>query len=331
MRAESEARGGLAKEEMLYSFVVPIYNDGELAPDFAAEFERVFQKHLGRERIDGRAELIFVDDGSRNQSVRVLVEQVLPRFSFVRVIELSRNFGQHIALSCGYQHARGRYVGMLNVDMEDPPDQIPRLLEVLERGEADIVHGQYQSRDVTWLNKVTSRGFNALLNRLTGYEVPQDSATLRIMNRRFVDAYNALTEKSRYIPGLEFWLGFRHAYVPMRHQRRTRGRSSYNFRRRLRMALETIISFSDLPLKMAAALGMGVALVGLVMALYLVVSKLFFVDYQAGYTSTIAIVVFLGGVQILVVGLASLYIGRILREVQNRPLYVVRELYEEHR
>ncbi|MFY2561410.1 glycosyltransferase family 2 protein [Corallococcus terminator] len=308
---------------------MPIYNDGELAADFAAEFERVFQKHLDRADITGRVELLFVDDGSRNASVRFLVEQVVPRFAFVRVIELSRNFGQHVALSCGYQHARGQYVGMLNVDMEDPPDQIPLLLSVLERDEADIVHGQYQVRDVTWLNKLTSRGFNSVLNWLTGYAVPQDSATLRIMNRRFLNAYNALTEKSRYIPGLEFWLGFRHAYVPMRHQRRTQGRSSYNFRRRLRMALETIISFSDLPLKMAAAVGMVIALLGLLMALFLVISKLFFVDYRAGYTSTIAITVFLGGIQIFVVGLASLYIGRVLREVQGRPLYIVRQIYEE--
>jgi dolichol-phosphate mannosyltransferase len=308
--------------------VVPIYNDGALAADFAAEFQRVFQRHLGCESLQGRVELIFVDDGSRNASVRTLVEEVLPRFPFVRVIELSRNFGQHIALSCGYMHARGRYVGMLNVDMEDPPDQIPLLLEVLERDEADIVHGRYVSRDVTWLNGLTSRGFNALLNWLTGYSVPQDSATLRVMNRRFLNAYNALTEKSRYIPGLEFWLGFRHAYVSMRHQRRKQGRSSYNFRRRLKMALETVISFSDLPLKMAAAFGMFVALVGLLMALVLVINKLFFVDYRAGYTSTIAIIVFLGGIQILVVGLASLYIGRILREVQNRPLYIVREVHE---
>nr|WP_255653213.1 glycosyltransferase family 2 protein [Myxococcus sp. XM-1-1-1] len=316
---------------MLYSFVVPIYNDGELAADFAAEFERVFRQRLGCTDIQGRAELLFVDDGSRNDSVRLLVEQVVPRFPFVRVIELSRNFGQHVALSCGYQHARGRFVGMLNVDQEDPPDQIPLLLDTLEKGEADIVHGQYQQRHVTWLNKVTSRGFNAVLNWLTGYAVPQDSATLRIMNRRFLDAYNALTEKSRYIPGLEFWLGFRHAYVPIRHQQRTRGRSSYNFRRRLRMATETIISFSDLPLKMASALGMGVALLGLLMALYLVISKLFFVDYQAGYTSTIAIVVFLGGIQIFVVGLASLYIGRVLREVQGRPLYVIRQTHGKSR
>ncbi len=255
------------------------------------------------------------------------MENVLPRFPFARLVELSRNFGHHVALSAGYRHARGRYVGMLNVDMEDPPDQIPLLLEVLEKGEADIVHGLYQHRDVPWMNRITSRGFNAVLNWLTGYTVPPASTTLRIMNRRFVDAYNGLTEKSRYIPGLEFWLGFRHAYVPMRHQRRQQGTSSYNFRRRLRLATEAIISFSDLPLKMAAMAGMVIALVGLLMALFLVLSKLFVRDYQAGYTSTIAVIVFLGGVQILVVGLASIYIGRILREVQNRPLYIVREVY----
>lgn len=305
------------------SFVVPIYGDGALAEAFCAEFERVMTTHLGGP-LPGRAELIFVDDGSRDDSARV-VRSLLPRYPFARLVELSRNFGQHVALSCGYAHATGEYVGMLNVDMEDPPDQIPLLLDAIAKGEHDFVVGVRPERGGSGRNRFSSIAFNWVLNKLTGSDVPLNCATLRVMSRRFTDAYNSLTERSRYLPGLEMWLGFPRAYVPIRHQPRRDGRSSYDLGRRVRMAIESIISFSDLPLRFLAWTGLLVAATGFVLTLALVVSKLFFVDYRPGYTSTVAIIVFLGGVQILVTGVAALYVGRILREVQGRPLYVVKD------
>ena len=309
-----------------YSFVVPIYNDGAMADRFCAEFQKVFQSYLGLEQIDPLVELIFVNDGSRDDSARLL-RAACDRYPFAKAISLSRNFGQHIAISCGYRHATGEYVGMLNVDMEDPPDQIPLFLESLRRDDHDIVYGLYERRNVPFSQRLSSAAFNFLLNRLTGANFPLNTSTLRVMNRRFLDAYNGLVEKSRYIPGLELWLGFRHGYVAVRHQRRTEGRSSYNVRRRFRMALDSIISFSDLPLRMVATVGFFVAAIGFSLLLTLVLEKLSGKDFLPGYVSTVSIVVLMGGIQILVVGLASLYVGRILREVQNRPLYVIQETY----
>jgi dolichol-phosphate mannosyltransferase len=144
------------------------------------------------------------------------------------------------------------------------------------------------------------------------------------MSRQFVDAYNGLTEKSRYIPGLEMWLGFKKAYLPIRHQARKRGRSSYTFRSRLRIASEAVISFSDLPLWTMVAAGTVLAALGFLLNFAAVTSRLFSFDFQPGYASMASVILLLGGVQIMVMGLATLYIGRILREVQNRPLYVVR-------
>ena len=307
-----------------YSFIVPIYNDADLAEEFCQEYLKVFQLLLGVADIAANAELIFVNDGSRDDAAETLGR--LPgNFPFVRVINLSRNFGQHIALSCGYRHACGQYVGMLNVDMQEHPDQIPALLRHIEGTDCDIVFGLRTRRAGSVSDTLTSRMFGVVLNKLTGYEVPINTATLRVMNRRFVDAYNSLSENSRYLPGLESWLGFKRGYVDVRHQARTRGKSSYNFTRRLLMAADAIISFSDLPLKMSVVFGFAVVFVSFLLALILAVQKLVFVNVQLGYTSTVCVIVFLGGVQLSVIGLASLYIGRILREVQHRPLYIVRD------
>jgi dolichol-phosphate mannosyltransferase len=306
-----------------YSFVVPIYNDAYLAEEFCGEYLRVFQRHLGLEDITCSTELIFVNDGSHDDSAETLAR--LPtRFPFVRVVNLSRNFGQHIALSCGYRHARGQFVGMLNVDMQEHPDQIPLLLSHIESTDCDIVFGVRNRRAGSRADGLTSKLFGVVLNKLTGYDVPLNVATLRVMNRRFVDAYNSLTESSRYLPGLESWLGFKRAYVEIAHQARRRGQSSYNFKRRLLMAGETIISFSDLPLRITVVFGFGVVALSFLLGLVLLIQKLFFIDVQLGYTSTVCLIVFLAGVQLSVTGLGSLYIGRILREVQHRPLYVVR-------
>jgi glycosyltransferase involved in cell wall biosynthesis len=215
----------------------------------------------------------------------------------------------------------------MNVDQEDPPDQLPVLLDALKNPDYDIVGGLYEKRHVPLSSKISSYLFYTALNRLTGYDTPVNASTVRVMRRRALDAYNALPEKSRYIPGLEMWLGLRYCHVPVKHQRRRVGRSSYNFRRRLRMGIASVISFSDFPLRLAVKLGMLIATAGVLLGLALVMDKVFFRAVLPGYVSTLAVIVLLGGTQIMVTGVASLYIGRILAEVQGRPLFVVREVY----
>lgn len=311
---------------MTYSFIVPIYNDAYLAEDFCTEFKKVFEVYLNEKNIENQVELIFVNDGSKNNSIEIL-KDLSKKYAFVKCIDLSRNFGQHIALSCGYAHAKGSYIGMLNVDMQDPPDQIPLLLNYMKESNCDIVFGLRNQRKDPWRERITSKLFNITLNKLTGSNTPLNVATIRVMNRKFIDAYNLLTEKSRFLPGLEFWLGFKHGYVNTKHSERKEGKSSYTFRSRMRMALDSIISFSDLPLKFIAFIGLFIASAGFVLTVALIISKIFFIDYKPGYTSTISLITFLGGVQIMVIGFASLYIGRILKEVQNRPLYIINNKY----
>lgn len=311
---------------MQFSFIVPIYNDGYLAQSFCEEFKKTFQNYIGKEEIENDVELIFVNDGSKDDSINLLIENS-KTFKFVKVIDLSRNFGQHIALSCGYENATGSFVGMLNVDQQEPPSQLPILIDYLITNNFDIVFGTFKERKTSFLNRTTSKLFSIMLNYLTQNNTPSNVTTSRVMNRKFVNAYNQLSEKSRYLPGLETWLGFKHGFTPIIHTERKIGKSSYNFKKRILMALDTIVSFSDFPLKLIVGIGIFVGLIGFGLTFFLLISKTFITDYQPGYTTTVSLITFLGGIQIMVIGFAAIYIGRILKEVQNRPLYIINETY----
>jgi glycosyltransferase involved in cell wall biosynthesis len=311
---------------MQFSFIVPIYNDGYLVQFFCEEFKKTFQKYIGKEEIEDDVELIFVNDGSKDNSLQLLIDNS-QKYKFIKVIDFSRNFGQHIALSCGYEKAAGKFVGMLNVDQQEPPSQLPILIDYLVANNLDIVFGTFEERKTSFLNRITSKLFTKILNYLTQSKTPSNVTTSRVMNRKFVSAYNQLSEKSRYLPGLETWLGFKHGFTPIIHTERKIGKSSYNFKKRILMALDTIVSFSDFPLKIIVGIGIFVALIGFGLTFFLLISKTFIKDYQPGYTTTVSLITFLGGIQIMVTGFASIYVGRILREVQNRPLYIINETY----
>ena len=310
-----------------YSIVITIYRDGYLAEACCAELERVFRGLLGRDDVSSGLEVIFVNDGSPDDSLAQLLE-VQRGHAFVRVIELSRNFGQHRAIACGFHAARGRYVLRMNVDMQDPPSEIPKLVAEMACGEYDLVVGCYAVRNSPLANKVTAFLYFELYRLLTGLEVPQNSSPLRIMNRAFIDAYNGLTEKSRFPQGLDQWLGFRHRYVEIEHRQRADGKSSYNFRSRLNLAVNGLLYFSDRPLKLVTLFGTCVALVGVALGLFIVGAKIAGQDFLPGYASLAAIGLLGFGMQVGCIGLLGLYVGKIFDEVQGRPLYVIRKEFE---
>lgn len=310
---------------IIYSFVVPIYNDGYLAENFCIAYENTFKKYLNIENINDKVELIFVNDGSPNNSLEIITPLV-EKFPFVKIIDLSRNFGQHIAIACGYKEASGKYVGRLNVDMQDPPEEIPKLLKVIENEDVDLVIGIHaQERHSKWTDVITAQLFFRFFNWLTGMKTPQNTATLRVMNRLFLDTYNQLEEKSRLPQGLENWLGFKHKYVETKHQARVDNKSSYTLKKRLKLALDGAISFSDRPLKLMVYFGFIIALIGFIFVLSILVRKFILNNIIPGYTSLISVIILFSGIQILVIGVVGLYIGKIMSEVQNRPLYIIRK------
>jgi glycosyltransferase involved in cell wall biosynthesis len=306
-----------------YTFVVPIYNDGYLAAKFCEVFSQVMKSYLVCEDIADLVELIFVNDGSTDDSQERLTA-LSQSIRFVRIVEFSRNFGHHIAVTCGYGFARGDFVGLINVDMQDPPDQIPLLLDYLRNSDCDLVIGSRPARKDGFITKRSSRAFFATMNFLTNSRRPTNLAVLRVMTRRFVDTYNRFSEHRPYVNGIEEWLGFKAGYVAITHKPRATGKSSYTLFKKFRLAFDAILSFSDLPLKLTAGFGLLCSVVGFALCSYLIVARMLSSAFQPGFTATVSIVVFLGGVQILSIGLLSLYVGRILQEVQNRPRYVIK-------
>ena len=312
-----------------YSFVVPIYRDAALAADFCTSFHEAFRSRLGVDEIADDVELIFVnDDGTRETTVELMA--VCDRFSFAKVIELNRNFGQHIALSCGYRYASRR----ARRDAQRRPGG-PAL------GDPEADRRRSNRRDAEMAiclrtsggrpagRRWTSRIFNWALNKATGDDLPLNLGTLRVMKRAAVDRLNDLPERSRFLPGLESWFGFRTrlrrddpAAANRRAAPATAPRAACGWRSRRSSPSRIYRSGSS------SCSAWWCPRIGFALALFLVISQLLFTDYQPGYPSTVAAVVFVGGVQIAVIGLASLYIGRILTEVQHRPLYVVRRTYK---
>jgi glycosyltransferase involved in cell wall biosynthesis len=301
------------------SIVVPVYRDGALAMDFCQSLVQLNDKFLDVNV--NQLEVIFVSDGIAEDIPHL--QDACRRFDFAKYIAFTRNFGQHIAISCGLIHSTGDLACYMDVDMEDPPSELPNLIRNLEESNSQICAGLRIGKKVSFVTRLTSRLFHVLLTKLTGLSVPANGTTMRVMTRSYLNAFAELREKERYLPGIEAWLGHKTCYLPIVQQVRTQGKTSYDFRRKLRMA----ISFSDLPLRMVVRMGFGISALSFVMGSYLVVSRVFLADYQPGFTSTTTLIMFFGGFQVFVTGLAGLYIGRILREVQNRPLYVIREKF----
>lgn len=307
-----------------YSFVVPIYNDGYLVSAFCTEFEKVFKKYLNTSMIENDVELVFVNDGSEDNSLELL-KKCSNSHTFVKVINLSRNFGQHIAILCGYKNSSGEIVGRLNVDMQDPPREIPKLLERLKLdSDADMVVGLQKRRKNRFLDIVTSKMFFFVFNWLVGSNIPSNTSTLRVMKRNYVDSLLETNDKTPFLQGIEHWVGFNVQYVKTQHQERCDSKSSYNFTRRIKLALNAAISFSDRPLKISVFIGFLSCILGFFSFVYLFASKLIWPEIQHGYTSTLCIILFFSGIQISVTGLCGIYIGKILLHVQNRPLYYIK-------
>ena len=271
-----------------------------------------------------RFEVLYIDDGSRDGTFALLqgFQAAEPR---VRVLALSRNFGHQVAVSAGLEHAAGHAVVVMDADLQDPPEVIPRMLELWRDG-VDVAYGMRRKRHGESVFKRWSAGlFYRLMATLSDTSISLDTGDFCLMDRRVVNAFLAMPERDRFIRGMVAWTGFRQEPVMYERQARVAGETSYTMKKMVSLAICGIFSFSIVPLRVATWVGLmasGLSLVGIVYAL---VVRLFTEEWVRGWALLLIGVMFLGGVQLTVLGIFGEYLGRIYREVKGRPLYLVRE------
>jgi polyisoprenyl-phosphate glycosyltransferase len=304
------------REPPTVSVVVPCYNEEA----GIAAFHRCLARVM--DQLSETWEVIYVNDGSRDATLWRM--QDLHRTDpHVAIVNLTRNFGKEIALTAGLDHARGAAVVVIDADLQDPPEVIPELVAAWREGN-DVVYGQRRVRHgETWLKRATADLFYRLMQRLGRMQMPRDAGDFRLMSRRVVDAVLSMRERHRFMKGLFAWVGFPSKAVPYDRAPRHAGRTSWNYWRLWNLALEGITSFSIMPLKVATYLGLLVAIFAAVYIIQLIVRTLVFGNPVAGYPSLMAVVLFLGGVQMVVLGVIGEYLGRVFNEVKQRPLYLV--------
>lgn len=306
-------------DQPLLSVVIPCYNEEEVIHETIKRLKEFCSK---LKNLD--VELIFVDDGSRDRT-RTLLKDYAQQDARIKLIGFARNFGHQIAVTAGIDAASGDAVVLIDADLQDPPEVVHEMIAKWREG-YDVVYGTRTERPGESRFKLaTARAFYRLLNKLSNTPIPLDTGDFRLMSRKVVDTLRAMPERDRFVRGMVSWVGFKQTALPYKRAVRFAGESKYPLRKMLRFATDGILSFSTKPLQMSVALGMFSALLamgGIGYALYL---RLLTNIWVEGWTALMIAVLFLGGVQLISVGILGEYIGRIYNEVKQRPLYVVQE------
>jgi len=302
------------------SVVIPVFNE---EPNLEALWERLQSvlDDLGRPY-----EVIFVDDGSRDRSLEILC-RLQGKHDAVRVIQLNRNYGQHAAVFAGLDHARGEVIVTLDADLQNPPEEIPRLLDKISEGH-DVVGGWRQNRQDHFVRRLLSRAVNRVTSRVVGVKMRDYSCMLRAYRREVVDALRGCSEVSSFIPTLANMFAASPTEIPVAHDRRNHGRSKYSPFRLLRLNFDLMTGFSLLPIQIVSVAGMGISLLGLGFGAFLLLRRLLMGPESEGVFTLFAILFFFVGIQILALGLIGEYIGRIYMEVRRRPRYVIQQIFE---
>ncbi len=298
------------------SVVAPVFNEAGCLEAFHQRVSAVLH------RLGVDAEIVYVDDGSTDESPRLL-ERLAETDPRVRVLTFSRNFGHQLAITAGLDRAAGEAVVVIDSDLQDPPELIEDMVREWREG-ADVVHAVRDERKGESRFKLaTARGFYRLIRRLTDVEIQLDSGDFKLMDRAVVDVVCSMRERHRFVRGMVAWAGFRQVGVHYVRDARAAGDTKYPLRRMIRLALTAITSFSYVPLQLASVVGMVAALSALVLTPVVIVARALDAPYLTGQTTALLGVLFLGGLQLLFLGLVGEYLGRLVDEVKQRPLYVV--------
>ena len=304
---------------MKLSIIVPIHNEED---NLRILTERV-EAMLDGENISD-AEMILVNDGSRDRSLEIIKSLAVEK-PFIHYISLSRNFGHQQAMSAGLDHCRGEYIVLMDGDLQDPPELIPLLLRKVQEG-YKVVYAKRRSRgDEGKIKKWTASVFYRMMKRIASIDMPLDTGDFRLIHRDVLLAVRNMKEYNKFLRGQIAWLGFSQTYVLFNREGRRHGETSYTLAKQMKLALIGITSFSNFPLRLASWMGFTVSGVAFILLVYSLVSKFIFQTTVSGWTSLMIAVSFLGGIQLVAIGIIGTYISRINEEVRNRPIYVVDE------
>jgi dolichol-phosphate mannosyltransferase len=308
-------------DPILLSVVVPIYSEESVIPEFYRRTKAMLAGLAPRYN----HEILFVDDGSRDRSP-ALLRDLSRNDSRVKVVSFSRNFGHQFAITAGLDYAQGDILVIIDGDLQDPPEVIPEMLHKWEEGHKVVFGIREKRRGENPFKLLTAKLFYRLIRFLSDTEMPLDAGDFRLMDRRVVETLCSLREQNRYLRGMVSWTGFSQVGLPYKRDRRYAGKTKFTLKKMIRFAFDGILSFSDKPLKITAYIGFFITLVSFVMAVRVLVGKIRHPDMLvSGWTTLILAVLFIGGIQLISLGILGLYLGRQYREVKKRPLYVVAE------
>jgi dolichol-phosphate mannosyltransferase len=302
---------------MMYSIIAPIFNEERILPELFRRLSGVLSE------LDAPAEVILVDDGSRDRSFDLMREFSAQDKRF-RMIRLSRNFGHQVAISAGLDHARGDAVVFMDGDLQDPPELIPTMIRHWKAGH-QVVYTVKRSRKENALKRLAFRGFYSVMQSLSSVRIPAEAGNFSLLDRKAADTLRSMPERNRYISGLRAWIGYRQIGIEYDRDARYAGKPRMTLLRLMRLAFDGIFSFSLVPLRLATVIGFLAAFVAFLGMLFVLYEKLISGRAILGWTSTIVSVTFLGGLILMTLGIVGEYVGRIYDEVKHRPLYIVSE------
>lgn len=302
------------------SLLVPMYNEEEVVAEFFGEVVPILEK------LPLTWEIVCVNDGSRDRTLELLLEWNA-RESRIKVINLSRNFGKECAMTAALDYATGDAVIPIDADLQDPPELIPKMVELWKQG-FDVVNAVRSSRDSdTLMKRITAKWFYRIINNISNVEISPDTGDFRLLSRRACDVLRSMRESRRFMKGLFSWVGFNTTFIYYERKQRVAGTTKWNYWKLMNFAIEGITSFSTVPLRIATYIGLMAAAISLSYALFLVADTLIFGNTVQGYASLMTAVIFFGSVQLIFIGVLGEYVGRIYDEVKRRPVYIVESAF----
>lgn len=304
------------------SIIIPCYNEKDSLPELYKKITGVIEK------VDNLSyQLIFVNDGSTDGSEHILRQIFMENPEKIKIINLSRNFGKEIAIMAGIDHADGESVLLIDADLQHPPEKIVDFVNLYRTGKYDIIQGIKLSRnDENLLRNISSIMFYRMFNFLSDIKIEENSSDYILLSNKALKAFKSIRERERFNRGLFSWIGFQKGYVYFHTNRRSSGKSKFNAYKLLKLAIDSVVSFSTLPLRIASVIGVSISGISFMLALIIVLQKIFFGIEVKGYASVIVAVFFLGGIQLIFLGVIGEYIAKIYSEVKNRPPYIIKEI-----